>query len=118
MGKHWQFLKKNVAWKEIFLIGGLAILLIIAAWQVFGNDNHAQTSAQATAEEVRLKEILEMIDGVGAAEVMISEGETGEKGVVIVCEGANRISVLMDVREAAATAIGVHLKNIKIYLKK
>ena len=48
---------------------------------------------------------------------MISDGETNEKGVVIVCEGANNISVLIDVREAAATALGINQQNVKIYLK-
>ena len=117
MKNGWEKVKKRAPWKEIVLIGGLAILLIIACWQVFIKEDVVNTAVPSSAEETRLKEILEKIDGVGSAEVMISDGETNEKGVVIVCEGANNISVLIDVREAAATALGINQQNVKIYLK-
>lgn len=108
--------RKRLRLNEILLLGGLAILLIFAIVEVFGNKEEA-ASVQCSAEEVRLQEILEMMDGVGAAQVMIAQGENGNKSVVIVCEGANDFSVLIDVREAAAAAVGIDEKNVKIYLK-
>lgn len=101
---------------EIVLLALLAFLLCIAVWQVFLTDEK-ETVGAINDEEARLISILQSIDGVGETEVMIGESETGERGVVIVCEGANRLSVLVDVREAAATALGIEQKNVKIYLK-
>ncbi|MBQ8374631.1 MAG: hypothetical protein IJX98_03520 [Clostridia bacterium] len=114
----WKKQKGKIKWKEILLVGGLAVLLGIAAWQVFLNPTAEEVAQVRSDEESRLITILENIDGVGKADVMISAAETGERGVVIVCEGANDISVLIDVREAAATALGIEQKQVKIYLKK
>ena len=62
--------------------------------------------------------LLEEMNGVGKAEVMVCETEDGVLGVVIVCEGANDLQVNMHVREAVATALGTAQNNVKIYLKK
>ena len=110
------FLKKRLHLKEILLLCGLAFLLLIACYEVFFREDQS-VNVGLSAEEIRLREILETIDGVGAAEVMIGQSENGEKSVVIVCEGAKNISVLIDLREAAAAAIGIESKNVKIYLK-
>ena len=91
-------------------------MLCAAVWQVFLSGD-AKTVGNVNEEEARLISILESIDGVGKTQVMISESEDGIRGVVIVCEGASRLSVLVDVREAAATALGIEQKNVKIYLK-
>ena len=101
---------------EILLFIGLAIALCLAVWQVFLKEDKNVQSLGNTEEE-RLVAILEQIDGVGDAEVMIGVSENGNKSVVIVCDGADRLSVIMDVREAAATALGIEEKFVKIYLK-
>ena len=87
------------------------------AWLVFGKDETTANTA-STDTEKRLAAILGDIDGVGEVEVMLSDTDEGEKGVVIVCQGAKDIVVLLSVREAAATALGIQQKNVKIYLKK
>ena len=46
------------------------------------------------------------------------ETDEGVQSVVVVCEGANNLQVVIDVREAVASAVGTQEKNVKIYLKK
>jgi hypothetical protein len=114
-----KWLSKNRKGKllEIGLFVALALALCFAVWQVFLKEDKA-TVPTGSEEEIRLVAILESIAGVGDAEVMIGVYENGERGVVIVCEGAENISVLMDVREAAAAALGIEQKYVKVYLKK
>ena len=116
MGKSAASFMKRFRFKEILLLCGLAVLLVIACYEVFVKDEKIK-SVSGSVEELRLKEILQTIAGVGEAEVMIGESENGVKSVVIVCDGANNLSVLIDLREAAAAAIGIDEKNVKIYLK-
>lgn len=110
---------KKLKLREVVLFSILATFLLFAAWKVFGNaDNSAKQTTALSEMEKKLISILENIDGVGEADVMVSETEEGEKCAVIVCEGAENIRVLIAVREAAATALGTAQKNVKIYLKK
>ena len=108
---------KKLRLKEVVLFSVLSMLLLVGAWLVF-REKTQTTYTASTDTEKRLVAILENIDGVGEVDVMLSSGEDGEKGVVIVCEGAKDIRVLISVREAAATALGIQQKNVKIYLKK
>jgi len=101
---------------EFAVIAVVAIALCLAVAWAFGKEDSKEIGGW-TEEEIRLVSILENIDGVGEAEVMIGLTEDGERRVVVVCDGANRISVLMDVREAAANALGIEEKFVKVYLK-
>ncbi len=109
--------KKRGKVLEIVLIVMIALLLCFAVWQVFFKKDKDEAAISMTGEEERLIAILEQIEGVGKADVMIGTAEDGQRSVVVVCEGANSISVLIDVREAAATALGISEKQVKIYLK-
>ena len=105
--------------KDIVLLCALGLVLILSAWQIF----HAEESTEsakinATETEVRVMRLLEEIDGVGSARVIVYETEEGPQSVVIVCEGANNLRVVMNVREAVSTALGTDKNAIKIYRKK
>ena len=106
--------------KEILTMGGLALLLLSVAIAVFrGGDKSAEaTAGQMSALEEKVSRILEEIDGVGEASVVVCEDEDEVTGVVVVCEGANDLRVVMDIREAVAAALNTEQKSVKIYLKK
>ena len=106
--------------KEIVLLGILGIALIFGAWKIFYSEKNATALKQTsqTDSEEKISRLLEEIDGVGDASVMICETENGVEGAVVVCEGANDFFVVIKVREAVAAALGTEEKTVKIYLKK
>ncbi len=105
--------------KDIFLLAALALVLVFSAWQIFHTEEATATSAVGMTEtERKVMRLLEEIDGVGEANVIVYETEDGPKSVVVVCEGANNLRVVMNVREAVAAALGTEEKAVKIYLKK
>lgn len=114
------FCKKiNGKVKDVALLIILAIALIFSAWMIFHTDDSRETSAfQPTETEARIMRLLQEIDGVGEVNVMIYDGENGVQNVAVVCEGANDLRVVMNVRSAVATALGTNEKNIRVYLKK
>lgn len=119
-GKKPPSLKGKVKIKELIFIAILAIILLFAVWKVFRGNGQQEENASlfATDNEKRVAHILEEIEGVGKAEVVVYEDENGVKSVVVVCEGANNFSVIMDIREAVAAALGTEEKAVKVYLKK
>ena len=105
--------------KDLGLLFLLAILLIFSTWQIFHTEEAEGVSAVGITEtERKVLRLLEEIDGVGDANVIVYEAEDGAKSVVVVCEGANNLRVVMNVREAVAAALGTEEKAVKIYLKK
>ena len=105
--------------KDMLLILTLGMLLIIAIMQVFQPQNEGiQTITSANEKEQKLSVLLQEISGVGDANVIICETEEGVQSVVVVCEGANDLQVVMNVREAVSAALGAKQNSIKVYLKK
>ncbi len=105
--------------KDILLIVLLAIVLIFTAWKIFHTEETTgAASIQPTETEMRVMRLLEAIDGVGEADVIVYETKEGIQSVVIVCDGAKDLRVVMDVRSAVSAALGTKEKMIKVYLKK
>lgn len=106
--------------REILWIAVLGLALLLIAWFLFGGKDKKRTqqTESQTSNEQKISRLLEKIDGVGDADVMICETEDGVQGAVVVCEGANDFFVVIKVREAVATALGTEEKAVKIYLKK
>ncbi len=105
--------------KDILIVAVLALILIFAVWKIFYKEAPAvQTETAGSEAEKRVSRLLEDIEGVGEASVMICETEEGVQSVVVVCDGANDLQVLMNVREAVSAALGTDQKSVKIYLKK
>lgn len=113
--KWWK--KKKI--KDLALLSVLAFILLFASWKIFygGEDKNVATTS-LTDTEKKISALLQEIEGVGEASVMICETEEGVLGAVVVCEGAKNIRVNMDIREAVATALGTKESAVKIYLKK
>jgi flagellar biosynthesis component FlhA len=104
--------------KDIILLALLAFALLFAAWRIFRNGEEDKATASATENERKVAQLLQEIEGVGEAEIVVCEDENGVKSVVVVCDGANNFRVIMDVREAVAAALGTEESAVKIYQKK
>ena len=105
-------------WKDRLLIGVIAIALLFAISRVFGGNKEKTVASSMTETERKVSRLLQEIQGVGEAEVIVCETEDGTKNVVIVCDGAKNIRVILDVREAVAAALGTDENSVKIYQKK
>ena len=106
--------------KDLLIIGALGLVLFYTAWKIFQEDDTPKSAAQLqlSQSEIKVMRILQEIDGVGEASVVVCENEDEIKSVVVICEGANDLRVVMNVREAVAAALDTEQKAIKIYLKK
>ena len=105
--------------KDGALLVVLGVVVVLAAWLVFhAGEKEVSAPAYATETETKVLRLLQEIDGVGEASVIIYEKEGDIENVVVVCEGANDIRVVMNVREAVSSALGTEQKSVKVYLKK
>ena len=105
--------------KDVLLLLVLAVALMIAAWQIFQGDEETDSVSVAASElEAKVIRLLEEMEGVGEANVIVCETEGGGKNVVVVCEGADNLMVVMNVRAAVAAALDTEEKAVKVYLKK
>ena len=105
--------------KDICILAVLALVLVFASWKIFGSEKEVEETASALSQtEEKISRLLEEMEGVGEASVMICETEEGVQSAVVVCEGANDLQVIMDIREAVASALGTKEKAVKVYLKK
>ena len=105
-------------WKDWLLIGVLAAVLLFAVSRVFQKSEKESVTTAMTETEIKVSRLLQEIQGVGDAEVIVCEEENGVKTVVVVCDGAKDIRVVLNVREAVAAALGTDEKSVKIYQKK
>ena len=106
--------------KDVLLLGILALVLLFAVWKIFYTKDAKDvfSVSNLSDNEIKVMRLLREIDGVGEASVVVSETSEGVQSVVVVCEGARNIGVVMNIREAVATALNTPQKSVKIYLKK
>ena len=112
-GKKWLRFEGKI--KDILLLTALGLVLILSAWTLFQSEEKSE--ANMTEAEMKVARLLGEIEGVGEVNVIVCENEE-EKSVVVVCDGGRDLQVIMDIREAVATALGTEEKLVKIYLKK
>ncbi|MDE6667193.1 MAG: hypothetical protein K2K38_02455 [Clostridia bacterium] len=104
--------------KKIIIVVILIIVLVGTIYfinKAADKSTATNASADKSATEVKLTGILSSIDGVGATDVMINEGDKGVLGVVIVCEGANNIMTRNNILNAVSTALNIDKNLIAIY---
>lgn len=106
--------------RDIIILIVCGLLLLVMGWSIFHSKSNTSALGKDaySANEWKAMRILGEIEGVGEASVVVSETPEGVQSVVIVCEGARDIGVVMNVREAVATALNTPQKSVKIYLKK
>ena len=103
--------------KDLMLVGVLALALALFGWSISEKEQKGTAELSYTETEARVSRLISQIDGVGGAELVICETETGVQSVVVVCEGAENFTVLMNVREAVSAALGIGEEKVKIYVK-
>lgn len=105
--------------KKIIIVVILIIVLVGTIYFINKSSSKSASTAVSagdkSATEVKLTGILSSIEGVGATDVMINEGEEGILGVIIVCEGANNIMIKNDILNAVSTALNINKNLIAIY---
>lgn len=103
--------------KIIIAVVLIAVLIAIVYFMNSGTKakSGAEFNTEKSATEIKLTAILSSIEGVGDADVMITEDEGGIMGVVIVCTGANNIMTRNNILNAVSTALNIDKKIIAIY---
>ncbi len=99
---------------HIVLVCLLALLLLFAAYKVFAAPTQ-KSGYTPTEREERVIMLLEELDGVDGATVMITEEESVPVSAIVVFRGEDGFLVRMKVRQIAATALGIEEKNVVVY---
>ncbi len=99
---------------RIVLVCLLALLLLFVCYRVFAGGKDG-TEAVGTAQEERLADLLQRIDGVEKATVMITE-ENGEAvGAIIFFDGTDGLVVRMRILEVTSAALGISRSDVLVY---
>lgn len=103
--------------KKIIVVVLLIILLIAAVFLFFGGESNTSVlgDAMKSDTELRLTALLESMDGIDSVEVMVTEDEGVVTGVVVVCDGADRIMIRNDILNVVSTALNINKNIIAIY---
>jgi hypothetical protein len=117
MKKLTEYLKTN---RNLLIIVLLIFVLVFAVILINKSSEQTSTSvstvsSQQTDTEKKLCEILSNISGVGETQVLITEGNEGIEGVVVVCAGANNIMTRNNILNAVSTALNIEKNKIAIY---
>ena len=105
----------------------IIILTILALFIFFSSSNSNSLfnlssnyqSKQSSELENKITETLSKIQGVGKVSVLINSDEDKKPcGVVVVCEGANDLSVKLVITEVLTTVLDVSSENIRILKMK
>ena len=109
---------KKLGRNDFIIIALLGVMLLVVA--IPSNPKEVNSVIQTdnsdmSEEEVKLKETLEQIEGVGRTTVMITrDGANGTAGVLIVTEGADNTMVKQQISEAVSALFGIEMHKKKI----
>ncbi len=120
-GKIGAFFKRLGKIKNIQIIAVIFIIaigLIIYSTVMTSRQSKTEDVQVMTSEEQRLGAILGNIDGAGKVEVMITSDKDVVKGVLIIADGADNITVRLRLLDAAATALGVDRQIVNVFSRK
>ena len=95
--------------KGVRHIGLLAAFAALAVLVLLAGRLPAQDSLEA-----RMERVLSHIDGAGRVSVLLSGGEDGVTGAVIVAEGAGDLTVLLELQSAAQALLGLDAARVEV----
>lgn len=106
---------KNKVFRMI-LAGVAAFLLLFAVWRVFFRKTEpASADYVPTDTEARLARLLEKIEGVEGATVMIGEEKGEAVSAVVIVRGDLGLLTRMRIVDAAANALGIARQDVLVY---
>lgn len=113
--------EKRLATLVLMLLAGLMLIGLSFALSRqkeqpadFGRD---VTYAAGGVEE-RLAHVLSQIAGAGQVEVLVTEGDRGVLGVLVVADGAQELSVRTELMRAAMTALDVPADAVEVFARQ
>lgn len=107
-GHFWEKLSKAGSMKYVLLVAAAGLLLLL--WP---SGERVTGESGATSEETRLEAVLTAMEGVGAADILLSES-----GAVVVCEGADSAGVCLRITQAVRCYTGLGADNVQIFKMK
>ena len=110
VGEGWKALKERLfSARYVLIVTAVGLLLLL--WPTGGGMAGEENLSQG--EEARVEAILSRIEGVGQAELLLSE-----QGVVVVCQGADDAGVRLRVTQAVRCYTGLGADKVQIFKMK
>lgn len=98
-------LKKLSEFRYVLLVAAVGLLLIL--WPTGSTSTETVTGRE---EELRVAALLSQIEGVGEAQVLLSDS-----GAVVVCDGADSASVCLKITRAVKCYTGLGADEVQIF---
>ena len=110
---------KDIIIKLITIAVIAAVLLVAFDVLTQDRDSRRQIIDENGGSEMTLSEILTDIDGVGAVDVMIRQGEDNAiSGVIITAEGAGDPVIRDNITRAVAAVYNIPASNVVVFEKR
>ena len=110
---------KDIIIKLITIAVIAAVLLVAFDVLTQDRDSRRQIIDEDGGSEMTLSEILTDIDGVGAVDVMIRQGEDNAiSGVIITAEGAGDPVIRDNITRAVAAVYNIPASNVIVFEKR
>lgn len=110
---------KDIIIKLITIAVIAAVLLVAFDVLTKDRDSRRQIIDEDGGSEMTLSEILTDIDGVGAVDVMIRQGEDNAiSGVIITAEGAGDPVIRDNITRAVAAVYNIPASNVVVFEKR
>ena len=103
----WKALAERAGqWKYVFLVAAVGLALLL--WPT--GQSMQNTPDGSATEEARLEARLSRMEGVGQIEVLLSDS-----GAAVVCQGADSVTVRLNITEAVRCYTGLGADKVVIF---
>ena len=113
--------EKRLATLVLMLLAGLALIglsFALSRQKEQPADLGRDVTYAAGSVEERLAHVLSQIAGAGQVEVLVTEGDQGVLGVLVVADGAQELSVRTELMRAAMTALDVPADAVEVFARQ
>ena len=96
-----------------------AALILLSYLMTDAPDTMPQDAAYTgSSTEQRLSYLMSMIDGAGQVDVLVTQGDAGVLGVLIVADGAQELTVRTELMRAAMTALDIPAECVEVFARE